>query len=152
MLGQGLAAISGEIKDLSPPGVAASGLMPAPPRRYAEPLEKPMKMAIALLALLLAGILMPSGVAPALAGEPAVWSAKAPDQAPPFSRSERAQAIWASGACWSECGAHCTWGIAACLSHDAQGHCLSLGNTCDRYCQRQCRSSGGPLVPDIFDF
>jgi hypothetical protein len=112
-----------------------------------------MKLAIIVTALLLVGILMPSGVAPAaLAGEPAVWSATAPDQAPPFSRSKRAQAIWASGACWSECGAHCTWGIAACLSHDAQGHCLSLGNTCDRYCQRQCRSRGGPLVPDIFDF
>ena len=111
-----------------------------------------MKLAIALLVLLLAGISMPSGVTPAQAGEPAVWRWNAPDQAAPFSPSERAQAIWASGACWSECGAHCTWGIAACLSHDAQGHCLSLGNTCDRYCQRQCRTGAGPLVPDIFDF
>lgn len=68
----------------------------------------------------------------------------------PFPRSERAQSVWASGACWSECGAYCAWGIAACLQRDEQGRCLFLGDTCDRYCLKQCRTSGGPLlnIPD----
>lgn len=65
----------------------------------------------------------------------------------PFPRSERAQSVWASGACWSECGAYCAWGEAGCLTRDSQGQCLKLTDTCDRYCQRQCRTSGGPLLP-----
>lgn len=65
----------------------------------------------------------------------------------PFPRSERAQSVWASSACWSECGSYCAWGQAGCLTRDAQGHCLQLTDSCDRYCQRQCRTSGGPLLP-----
>ena len=65
----------------------------------------------------------------------------------PFQRSERAQSVWASGACWSECGSYCAWGEAGCLTRDSQGQCLKLTDTCDRYCQRQCRTSGGPLLP-----
>jgi hypothetical protein len=64
-----------------------------------------------------------------------------------FPRSERAQSVWASDACWSECGAYCAWGEAGCLARDSQGQCLKLTDTCDRYCQRQCRTSGGPLLP-----
>ena len=64
----------------------------------------------------------------------------------PFPRSERAQSVWASGTCWSECGSYCAWGEAGCLTRDSQGQCLKLTDTCDRYCQRQCRTSGGPLL------
>ena len=111
-----------------------------------------MRMAIVLWALVLGGILLPLSAPPATAAGATVWRYTAHGETPPFPRSEQAQSIWNGGACWSECGSHCTWGLAACLAHDAQGHCLKLGDTCDRYCQRQCRSSGGPLVPDIFDF
>ena len=111
-----------------------------------------MKPVVALLALLLGGILMPAGAAPAAAADATVWRSTTHNGTLPFPRSEQAQSVWAGGACWSECGSHCTWGLAACLAHDTQGHCLTLGDTCDRYCQRQCRTSGGPLVPDIFDF
>jgi hypothetical protein len=81
----------------------------------------------------------------------AVWRYNTPNQILPFPRSERSQSVWASGACWNDCGSHCTWGLAVCLTHDAQGHCLKLGDACDRYCLRECRTMGGPLLPDIFD-
>ncbi len=64
----------------------------------------------------------------------------------PFPRSERAASVWASDACWSECGAYCAWGEAGCLARDNRRRCLKLTDTCDRYCQRQCRTSGGPLL------
>jgi hypothetical protein len=65
----------------------------------------------------------------------------------PFPRGERAQSVWASSACWSECGSYCAWGEAGCLMRDSQGTCLKLTDNCDRSCQRQCRTSGGPLLP-----
>ncbi|MGH6684532.1 MAG: hypothetical protein ACRECA_11560 [Pseudolabrys sp.] len=105
--------------------------------------------ALFLLILLTAGMILAE--APASAGEIGVTTYARAAPALPFPRGERAEAVWPSGACWSDCGSHCTWGIAACLSHDAQGYCLKLGNACDRYCQRQCRTQGGPLVSDIFD-
>jgi hypothetical protein len=112
-----------------------------------------MKSSVVIVALLIGGLL---AAAPAAAGDnavaPQVWRNGAPEQAAPFPRSERAQSVWNGGACWSECGSHCAWGSAGCLRHDTQGHCLELTDTCDRYCQRQCRTQGGPFVPDIFDF
>ncbi|MDO9411859.1 MAG: hypothetical protein Q7T81_04720 [Pseudolabrys sp.] len=65
----------------------------------------------------------------------------------PFPRSERAQSVWASRACWTQCGSFTAWDQAACLQRDAQGTCLKLADDADRSCQRQCRSSGGPLLP-----
>jgi len=68
----------------------------------------------------------------------------------PYPRSERAQSIWASGQCWSECGSYCAWGLAGCLRQDSQGRCVKLTDKCDRYCQRECRTMGGPLLPIEF--
>lgn len=65
----------------------------------------------------------------------------------PFPRSERAQSVWASSACTRDCGAYCAWGQAQCLERDTQGQCLKLTDACDRYCQRNCRTSGGPYLP-----
>ena len=65
----------------------------------------------------------------------------------PFPRSERARSVWASSACFKDCGAYCAWGQTSCLYRDAQGQCLKLTDDCDRYCQRSCRSAGGPLLP-----
>jgi hypothetical protein len=77
---------------------------------------------------------------------PPVWRYNAPNP-PPFARSARAQTVWDSGACWSECGAYCTWALNGCLYSDTQGHCLAYTDECDRYCQRSCRTYGGPLLP-----
>lgn len=65
----------------------------------------------------------------------------------PFPRSERAQAVWASLACWTDCGRQCAWGQAACLKVDVQATCIFWTDACDRSCQRQCRLMGGPLLP-----
>jgi hypothetical protein len=74
------------------------------------------------------------------------WRYNAHSAELPFSRSERAQSVWASSACWSGCGAYCAWGLAGCLKEDSQGRCLKLTDKCDRYCQRECRTRGGPFL------
>jgi hypothetical protein len=75
------------------------------------------------------------------------WRYNAHGSELPFPRSERAQSVWASGACWRECGSYCAWGMAGCLQQDSQGRCLKLTDKCDRYCQRECRTSAGPFLP-----
>lgn len=96
-------------------------------------------MAVGLVALSLA--------LPAAAADLKPRIAAAPGLSLPFARSERAQAVWASGACWRDCGATCAWGQTQCLKRDSQGQCLKLTDDCDRYCQRTCRTSGGPWLP-----
>jgi len=112
-----------------------------------------MKYAIVLLGLLLGGILMPvAGPAAAADLQPYAVAGQQSYAAPgrlqvvPFPRSDRAQSVWASRACWSECGAYCAWGMAQCLERDSQGYCLSQTDRCDRVCQSQCRTRGGPLL------
>jgi hypothetical protein len=108
-----------------------------------------MKPWLILIALLLGGMALPAaGPATASDGKPIRYAT--PGHELPFPRSERAQSVWASGACWSECGSYCAWGQAGCLQRDAQGTCLKLTDKCDRYCQRACRGSGGPLLPIEF--
>jgi hypothetical protein len=108
-----------------------------------------MKPSVLLLAILLGGILMPVG-GPATAGDTAIWRYNRHSQEPAFPLSERAQSVWASGACWSDCGSYTTWNLAACLDRDTQRHCLKRADAADRACQRQCRTSGGPLLPIDF--
>ena len=105
-----------------------------------------MKRAGILLGLLFIGILMAAGPAAAVDGKTPSWRYNAHSPDLPFPHSRRAEAVWASGACWSECGSYCAWGLAGCLKVDSQGHCLKLTDRCDRYCQRQCRTWGGPLL------
>jgi hypothetical protein len=110
-----------------------------------------MKPAIALIALLI-GALWTASAGPVKAAnlkpmQASTWNRTAPQEVVPFPRSERAQSVWASNACWSECGSYCAWGQTHCLERDSQGQCLKLTDKCDRYCQRECRTSGGPLLP-----
>jgi hypothetical protein len=109
-------------------------------------MTRSMIRAFVLIALL-SSVLLP-GAGPTMAADVSLRpAATARSFALPFPRSERAQSVWASGACSSECGAYCAWGEAGCLTRDSQGQCLKLTDTCDRYCQRECRTSGGPLLP-----
>jgi hypothetical protein len=100
-----------------------------------------MKSFLLCLALLFGGVSL------AAAGEPSVWRYNRHSAEPPFPLSERAESIWASGACWSECGSNTAWNLVACLESEPQGRCLKRTNAADRACQRACRTRGGPLLP-----
>jgi len=106
----------------------------------------PLMKLFVLLAVLLGGILLPA-IVPADAGEAAIWRYDRPNPEPPFPLGKWARSVWASGACWSECGSVTAWQLASCLEHDAQGRCLKQADAGDRSCQRQCRTRGGPLLP-----
>ena len=99
-----------------------------------------------LLVLLLVGVLMAAAPVAAAEGQAPSWRYNAYNQELPFARNKRAELVWASGACWTECGSYCAWGLAGCLKDDSQGRCLKLSDKCDRYCQRECRSRGGPFL------
>lgn len=103
-----------------------------------------------VLGILLASIFMAAGSAIAAEGQAPTWRYNAHSSDLPFPRGKRAESIWASGACWSECGSYCAWGLAGCLKEDSQGRCLKLTDKCDRYCQRECRTMGGPFLPIEF--
>ena len=93
---------------------------------------------------------MPPKVPAADVSVSAYWRGNMQVRSLPFPRSERAAAVWNERACWSECGAHTAWGLAACLRYDAQGRCLRIADKVDRFCQRECRMLGGPLVSGLF--
>ena len=106
-------------------------------------LRQPMKRIALVFALLLAGL----STLPATAGDAAVWRYNRHSVAPAFPLSGRSESVWASGACWSECGAYTAWNLVACLERDAEGRCLNDTDAADRACQRECRTRGGPLLP-----
>jgi hypothetical protein len=122
-------------------------------RRY------PAAMRIVLLTLLLlTGVGFPAalvaaepmsayGPPPVVGPHPPRWHYNGPAQDLPFPRSTRAQAVWDGGACWSECGAYCAWALNACLYNEPQGTCVVNTDSCDLYCQRACRTQGGPWLP-----
>jgi hypothetical protein len=99
-----------------------------------------------VLGLLLVGVLMAATPVAAAEGRAPSGRDNAHNQEQPFPRSKRAESVWASGACWTECGSYCAWGLVGCLKDDSQGRCLKLTDKCDRYCQRECRSRGGPFL------
>jgi hypothetical protein len=101
-----------------------------------------MRRLLPVLALAIAAL--PSA---ATAAAPEIWRYNKHEPGPPFALSGRAQSVWASGACWSECGSYTTWNLVACLKHDTQGHCLKRADAADRACQRECRTRGGPFLP-----
>lgn len=83
----------------------------------------------------------------ALAGAPEVWRYNKHSPDLPFARNGRADSVWGSAACWSECGSYTTWNLVACLDRDRQGRCLKYADAGDRACQRACRTRGGPFLP-----
>ena len=105
-----------------------------------------MKRAIVLIGLMFDGIVMTQAGTAVAAGR-VVTPRPAPVRMLPFPRSAQAQSMWASGACWNACQSYCTWDLPACLQADSQGQCLKYTDACDRACQRDCRTRGGPYLP-----
>ena len=105
-----------------------------------------MRRAIVLIGLMLGGIVMTQAGTAVAAGR-VLTPPPASVRMLPFPRSEQAQSVWASGACWSACQSYCTWDLPACLHADSQGRCLQYTDACDRACQRSCRTRGGPYLP-----
>ena len=101
---------------------------------------KPCVIAFALLLGVMSSL-------PAMAGGAEVWRYNKQNGEVAFPLSGRAESVWASGACWSECGSYTTWNLVACLDRDAQGRCLKRADAGDRACQRECRTRGGPFLP-----
>jgi hypothetical protein len=102
--------------------------------------------------LLLAGLLLAPSLSPAVAADAGIW--RKPAVASPAAvyrvipRSAEASLVWASNACWRGCAQDCGRHLQTCLQVDTQqGSCLSRNDTCDRFCQRECRLYGGPLLP-----
>jgi len=104
-----------------------------------------MKHAVVLIGLMFGGIVMP--VHGTTAAERVLAPMSASVRMLPFPRSARAEPVWASGACWNACQSTCTWDLPACLQVDSQGRCVQSTNACDRACQRECRTRGGPYLP-----
>jgi hypothetical protein len=99
--------------------------------------------------LLIAALLM-AGVPSAEAADAGSW--RKPAAAPAMSyrvipRSPEAALVWAGDACWRGCAMDCGRHFRACLSADAPANCIAQNDACDRFCQRECRSYGGPLLP-----
>ena len=102
-----------------------------------------MRRAAVLIGLMLGSIVLLGGELAAAERVPATASV----QVLPFPRSPRAGSVWAARACWSQCQAYCTWDLTGCLPVDSQGRCLKHADACDRACQRDCRTRGGPYLP-----
>ena len=98
------------------------------------------------LCMMLALVGLAASATAAAAADLVVLQQSVAGQTLPFPRGERAEAVWASGGCWTACSATTTWTLAACLSVDSEGRCVSRADAGDRACQRICRLRGGPYL------
>jgi hypothetical protein len=80
------------------------------------------------------------------------FAASAHAATPAFPRTKPSESVYASLACWRGCQSTCTWGMASCVQAAPQAACMKETNRCDRYCQIQCRTRGGPFAPDLLEF
>ena len=100
--------------------------------------------------LLFAALLMMTGLTVTKAADVGGW--RNPVAAPATAyravpRSPAASLVWAGDACWRGCAMDCGRHFRACLSADAPENCIARNDACDRFCQRECRFYGGPLLP-----
>jgi hypothetical protein len=105
-------------------------------------------------AVILGILLATTGLSPSVAADFTLWRQHTITAAPATTayvfrvppRSPQAQTVWESDACWRGCERQCGWQFQACLRVDGQGACSAQTDRCDRSCQSQCRSYGGPLL------
>ena len=101
------------------------------------------------LFLLIVAILT-TGFAAAEAADTGIWRKSSAAPATVYRvipRSPAASLVWAGDACWRGCAMDCGRHFRACLATDAPENCIARNDACDRFCQRECRSYGGPFLP-----
>ena len=99
--------------------------------------------------LLLTALLM-TGLTAVKAADVGGWRKPVAAPVTPYRavpRSAAASLVWAGDACWRGCAMDCGRHFRACLSADAPENCIARSDACDRFCQRECRLYGGPLLP-----
>ncbi len=64
----------------------------------------------------------------------------------PFPMGSRSAAVWASDACWRDCGNRTAWQFERCIGVHGADACRAAMDADDRACLRQCRSRGGPYL------
>jgi len=105
-----------------------------------------MKPLVAAL-LLIAGLLTPAAAGDySPANRPEVSFNGGPVHVSPYPMSKRAAAVWASDTCWRECTATCNGNMEYCVRAGDADTCRPHLDACDRACQRDCRTRGGPLL------
>lgn len=100
--------------------------------------------------LLLLAVLLTGSLSPARAADAGMWGKPAAERSTVYRiipRSPAASLVWAGDACWRGCAMDCGRHFQACLSANAPEGCIARNDACDRFCQRECRSYGGPLLP-----
>ena len=100
--------------------------------------------------LLLVAALLVVGVCSAGAADVSTWRKPATGSATAYRvipRSPEASLVWAGDACWRGCAMDCGRHFQACLSAETSESCIAQNDACDRFCQRECRFYGGPLLP-----
>jgi hypothetical protein len=105
-----------------------------------------MRLSLLLLAAFFAAFCLLS----AEAADVGIWPKPVGAPASSFRvipRSPEASLVWASDACWKGCAMDCGQHFKACLSSAAAPDCIAQNDACDRFCQRECRRYGGPLLP-----
>src|SRR5471030_481017 len=96
-----LTAIPGDSKATAAFGLFPMAISPVgrdKERRYRGRSGNRMKRSLILIALLIAGILLPA-IGPAVGSDVKPWRYTTRNQELPFLRGEQAQSVWASGAC-----------------------------------------------------
>jgi hypothetical protein len=65
----------------------------------------------------------------------------------PYPQGSRSKSVWVSDACWHDCNSTCVGKVDACIAALDPDQCRPHLDTCDRTCQRSCRSIwSGPLL------
>ncbi len=65
----------------------------------------------------------------------------------PYPASKFAAAVWSDDYCWRTCTGQSGWRYQDCWRVNGPEACRQDLDANNRFCQRTCRSRGGPLLP-----
>jgi len=64
----------------------------------------------------------------------------------PVAPTDLSATVLASDGCWRTCAASCNFHVRKCIRFEGVTDCMPLNESCDRFCVKQCRAYGGPLL------